>query len=339
MSSTGRARLGLDPARARDALVTVAKGASHERCRREKKGFVRTEVVRGHSARQTLIMAPDAAPSLTVDLMELLKATRTEDDCLRQEHVALQRTLATRDAEVQQLRSQLADELAAARRAEEVAASQRATLREYASVRVLQHDSHDAMTASEREDAARREAAAEERERRLETHNAALEAELKVLSAQLVQAETRCRRATELEAERDAERAAARRAEHRALEQEALVREHSKRAAASREAYGRMEMQHQRRTEQMQAQLNTITKRLRTEKTLTGQLQARAQEQLANAGVRPTAPAGEADPTTMSRPPPAMFRTAQASAHLDVFGTRRTKPAGAAGGGPASLLL
>ena len=184
------------------------------------------------------------------DLVALFKATQRDHGELRLEHAALQRKLVDAQRDLGDREGALTHAEAAARRANELVASLRATVQQYVGMCTLNHEAAaDGGVSAEREDVARREAAADERHRRLETQLATRDAEIQAVRSQLAEADAVRKHASSLESERDEERGAARRSEHKALEQEALVREHVKRAASAREAQGRNEMDYQRRCE------------------------------------------------------------------------------------------
>jgi hypothetical protein len=261
--------------------------------------------------------------SSSADLVESFRAAQREHDALRAEHTATKRALAGCESDLAERAAALAHARSAEARAREEAASLRATLCEYVGAFALRAEPADAFTPSEREQAARREAAADERERALETRNAASQAEVQALRARLADDEAVHASASELAADRNRERARAREAEHRAREQEALVAEHVKRAAHQREASGKTEMDYQRRVSHMQEQLSALTKRLRAEKTLKEQSQARAQELSFHVAAGPTG--GVAEPPLLHGR--SMFRPAPAHASA-VFAARRPAAGG-----------
>ena len=79
---------------------------------------------------------------------------------------------------------------AAARRANELVASLRATVQQYVGMCTLNHEAAaDGGVSAEREDVARREAAADERHRRLETQLATRDAEIQAVRSQLAEAD------------------------------------------------------------------------------------------------------------------------------------------------------
>ena len=240
---------------------------------------------------------PAAAHTTTAaadDLVALFKASQAEHDNLRHEHAATQRRLKDAEAALHEREQTVKHQEAAAKRSSELIASLRETVQTYIGACALQAEAAEVGGGGAAgggggggEDAARRAAEADERERRLETQLAARNADVSALRAALAEAEKARCRAQELEAERDKERAAARRAEHVAGVQEALVKEHAKRASAVREASGKAEMDYRRRSDTLQEQIATLTKKLRTERSLKEQATARAQElafQLAHGG-------------------------------------------------------
>lgn len=271
-----------------------------------------------------IMLSSDNAPA---DLVALFKATQHDHAALKTAHETLERALEDKERDLADSTSALKQHEGASTRSAALVASLRQTVDQYVRAAVL-HEEADvspaataAFATAERQEAERHAATAAEIERRLETQLAAREAEAKALRTALAEAEARAQRATDLERERDAERAAACRESARALEQEALVREHVKRAAAARETMGRSEMDHQRRIDGLQEQLNTLSKRLRSERSLKEGAQARVQELTfqvaagtgAGAGALPLAPAHTGSAAAL-RPPPAMFRS-QPTAH------------------------
>ena len=240
----------------------------------------------------TLPAAAHTTTAAADDLVALFKASQAEHDNLRHEHAATQRRLKDAEAALHE-REQTVSTRRRRQALERAIASLRETVQTYIGACALQAEAAEVGGGGAGggggggEDAARRAAEADERERRLETQLAARNADVSALRAALAEAEKARCRAQELEAERDKERAAARRAEHVAGVQEALVKEHAKRASAVREASGKAEMDYRRRSDTLQEQIATLTKKLRTERSLKEQATARAQElafQLAHGG-------------------------------------------------------
>ena len=243
----------------------------------------------------TLPAAAHTTTAAADDLVALFKASQAEHDNLRHEHAATQRRLKDAEAALHEREQTVKHQEAAAKRSSELIASLRETVQTYIGACALQAEAAEVggggggaagYGSGGGEDAARRAAEV--------TSASGASRRSSPRATRRLRLTRRARRGGEgpMPRSRAGGRArqgarGARRAEHGAGVHEALVTEHATRAAAVREASGKAEMDYRRRSDTLQEQIATLTKKLRTERSLKEQATARAQElafQLAHGG-------------------------------------------------------
>ena len=176
--------------------------------------------------------------------IDMLGSQVEAHEVLRVEHERLRLSHEESIRSVDDLKARLEAASQEQARSDRTNASLRATVERHVQAAALQAAYKDAAAGTTAHSSG---AAAAEQAHRLEKELAIKEAELCCTRSQVEALDASRMKVVELEAQVESERRAARLAEHRARLAEDHVREHVKKAGAMREAFGRSEMEHQRR--------------------------------------------------------------------------------------------